>query len=122
MAETEAAGHRTWPLVRRLVGGFLRAPLRRRAAAFFAMAVMAGATAFNAWLTEPMLDRVFVARDETLLFVIPAGVVVLAFVKGVANYFQAVLMTTAGQRVVADIQLSLFARLMRADLAFYHAH
>ncbi len=122
MAETEAAGHRTWPLVRRLVGDFLRPHLGRMAVAFFAMAVMAGATAFNAWLTEPMLDRVFVARDERLLFVIPAVVVVLAFVKGVANYFQAVLMTTAGQRVVADIQLSLFARLMRADLAFYHAH
>jgi len=121
MAETAAAVHRTWPLVRRLVGDFLRPHLPRMAVAFLAMAVMAGATAFNAWLTEPMLDRVFVARDETLLFVIPVVVVALAFIKGVANYFQAVLMTTVGQRVVADIQLSLFARLMRADLAFFHA-
>ena len=31
-------------------------------------------------------------------------------------------MTTVGQRVVADIQLSLFARLMRADLAYFHAN
>ncbi|HZT52332.1 MAG TPA: ABC transporter transmembrane domain-containing protein, partial [Stellaceae bacterium] len=37
-------------------------------------------------------------------------------------YAQAVLMTTVGQRVVADIQLKLFARLMRADLAFFHAN
>jgi len=31
-------------------------------------------------------------------------------------------MTRVGQRIVADIQLSLFARLMRADLAFFHAN
>ncbi len=71
---------------------------------------MAAATAANAWLMQPMLDRVFVARDERLLLVIPAAVIVLAFVKGIANYVQAVLMTTVGQRVVADIQLALFAR------------
>ncbi len=31
-------------------------------------------------------------------------------------------MTTIGQRIVADIQLKLFARLMRADLAYFHAN
>jgi ATP-binding cassette, subfamily B, bacterial MsbA len=114
--------HRTVPLVRRLAGEFLRPHLPRMALAFLAMALMAGATAANAWLMEPMLDRVFVMRDERLLLIIPVAVIFLAFVKGIANYAQAVLMTTVGQRVVADIQLALFGRLMRADLAFFHAH
>jgi ATP-binding cassette, subfamily B, bacterial MsbA len=86
------------------------------------MGLMAGATAANAWLMQPMLDRVFVAHDERLLLVIPLAVIVLALVKGVSNYWQAVLMTTVGQRVVADIQLTLFARLMRADIAYFHAN
>jgi subfamily B ATP-binding cassette protein MsbA len=114
--------HRTWHLVRRLVGEFLRPHLGRMALSFLAMAIVAGATAANAWLMEPMLDRVFVARDERLLLVIPVAVIVLALLKGGANYVQSVLMTTVGQRVVADIQLKLFARLMRADLAFFHAN
>jgi subfamily B ATP-binding cassette protein MsbA len=46
----------------------------------------------------------------------------LAFLKGVAAYGQAVLMTTIGQRIVADIQRGLFARLMRADLTYFHAN
>ncbi len=114
--------HRTVPLVRRLVAKFLRPHLPRMILAFLAMGAMAAATAANAWLMEPMLDRVFVARDERLLFIIPVAVIALAFVKGCANYVQAVLMTTVGQRVVADIQLALFGRLMRADLAFFHAN
>src|SRR5258708_36657845 len=31
-------------------------------------------------------------------------------------------MTNVGQRVIADVQTSLFARLMHADLAFFHAN
>ncbi|MDE2228009.1 MAG: ATP-binding cassette domain-containing protein [Alphaproteobacteria bacterium] len=86
------------------------------------MGLMAGATATNAWLMQPMLDRVFVAHDARLLLVIPAAIVVLAFIKGFANYGQTVLMTGVGQRVVGDVQAALFARIMRADLAFFHAN
>jgi len=127
-AEGESTGsvaefsHRTGPLVRRLVAQFLRPNLVRMGFALAAMAVSAAATAANAWLMQPMLDRVFVDRDERLLVVIPVAIMTLALCKGVAGYFQAVLMTTIGQRVVSDIQLSLFARLMRADLAYFHAN
>jgi ATP-binding cassette, subfamily B, bacterial MsbA len=31
-------------------------------------------------------------------------------------------MTRVGQRVIADVQIALFARLMRADLAYFHAN
>ena len=115
-------GEKTLPLMRRLVRDFLWPHKNRMLLSFVGMAVMAGATAANAWLMQPMLDRVFVDKDERLLVVIPVAVIALAFVKGIANYAQAVLMTTVGQRVVADIQRALFARLMRADLAFFHAH
>ncbi|HZT50736.1 MAG TPA: hypothetical protein VFA22_02320, partial [Stellaceae bacterium] len=77
-----AARHRTRYLVRRLVGEFLRPRLGRMLLAFLAMAIVAGATAANAWLMQPMLDRVFVARDERLLLVIPVAVIALAIFKG----------------------------------------
>jgi subfamily B ATP-binding cassette protein MsbA len=108
--------------VRRLVVEFLRPHFGRMALALLAMGAVAAATAANAWLMQPMLDRVFVERDEHLLLIIPAAILVLAVVKGIANYAQAILMTTVGQRVVADVQLALFGRLMRADLAFFHAN
>jgi ATP-binding cassette, subfamily B, bacterial MsbA len=114
--------HDTLPLVRRLLRDFLRSYLGRVAVAFLCMAVVAGTTAANAWLMQPMLDRVFVDHDEKLLWVIPLAVVVLALAKGLAGYWQSVAMTTIGQRVVADIQLALFARLMRADIAYFHAN
>ena len=109
-------------LVRRLTGAFLRPYLGQIALALGAMIVVASATAANAWLMQPMLDKIFIARDGSLLWLVAVGVLVLAVVKGCASYTQAVLMTMVGQRVIADVQSSLFARLMRADLAFFHAN
>ena len=70
--------HRTFSLVRRLARDFLRPHAGRMALALAALGIMAGATAGNAWLMEPMLDRVFVRHDELLLWVIPVAVIVLA--------------------------------------------
>jgi subfamily B ATP-binding cassette protein MsbA len=109
-------------LMRRLTGVFLRPYLGQIALALAAMFVVAGTTAANAWLMQPMLDKIFIARDGTLLWVVAISVVALAVVKGFASYAQAVLMTMVGQHVIADVQTSLFARLMRADLAFFHAN
>jgi len=114
--------HRTVPLLRRLARDHIRQHWPRLLAAFGCMAVVAATTAANAWLMQPMLDRVFVAHDETLLYIIPIGIVVMAAAKGLADYGQAVLMMAVGQRIVANIQKALFARLMGADLALFHAN
>jgi subfamily B ATP-binding cassette protein MsbA len=86
------------------------------------MGVAAGSTAGRAWLMQPVLDRIFVAREGALLLLIAGGALALALVKGLADYGEAVLMTRVGQRVIADVQIALFSRLMRADLAYFHAH
>ena len=115
-------GGRSAALVWRLARDFMRPHVRRVLFAFLLMGLAAGGTAGRAWLMEPVLDRIFVAREGSLLLLIAGGALGLALVKGLADYGEAVLMTRVGQRVVADVQIALFARLMRADLAYFHAH
>src|SRR5205085_5668950 len=108
-------------LVRRLVHDFIRRHAGKIALAFLCMGVAAGSTALRAWLMEPVLDRIFIARDASLLLLLGTAALVLALVKGAADYGQTVLMTRVGQRVIADIQKACFARLIRADLAYFNA-
>ncbi|HLJ63884.1 MAG TPA: hypothetical protein VKT70_07255, partial [Stellaceae bacterium] len=51
--------HATRPLAARLMRETLRPYIGRMVLAFLCMAVVALSTAANAWLMEPMLDRVF---------------------------------------------------------------
>src|SRR5689334_17999111 len=115
-------GGRSVALVWRLAHDFMRPHAGRIAFAFLLMGLAAASTAGRAWLMEPVLDRIFVAREGTLLLLIASGAFALALIKGLADYGEAVLMTRVGQRVIADVQIALFARLMRADLAYFHAH
>ncbi len=115
-------GGRSAALVWRLARDFMRPHLRRILFAFLLMGLAAASTAGRAWLMEPVLDRIFVAREGSLLLLIAGGALALALVKGLADYGEAVLMTRVGQRVIADVQIALFARLMRADLSYFHAH
>ena len=113
---------RSSALVVRLARDFMRPHAKRLVLAFLLMGLAAASTAGRAWLMEPVLDRIFVAREGSLLLLIAGGALALAVVKGLADYGEAVLMTRVGQRVIADVQIALFARLMRADLAYFHAH
>ncbi len=107
-------------LVRRLVRTHVRKHWGRLAAAAVCMVVVAAATATNAWLIQPVLDEVFLNHDRTMLYLVPAAVVVVSVINGIANYGQATMMGVAGQRIVAEVQADMFAHLMRADLAYLH--
>ena len=69
-------GARSAALVWRLTRDFIRPHTARIAFAFILMAVAAGSTALRAWLMQPVLDRIFVGRDGSLLLLI-AGAALL---------------------------------------------
>ena len=109
-------------LVRRLVRDFIWRHWPRIALALLCMGLAGGSTALRAWLMEPVLDRIFIARDSSLLVLLAGAALVLALVKGVADYAQSIQMSRVGQRVITDVQGALFARLIRADLAYFNAN
>ncbi len=105
--------------MRRLVKERIRPHLSRLVIAIICMAIVAGVTAANAWLVKPVLDEVFEAKNAALLYLIPGAVLALALIKGAAGYLEAVQMEYVGQRMVADLQVGMFNRIIGADLAFF---
>src|SRR6516162_1574880 len=116
------SGGRSAALIWRLTRDFMRPHGRRVVLAFLLMGLAAGSTAGRAWLMQPVLDRIFVAHEGSLLLLIAGAALALVLAKGLADYGATVSMTRIGQRVIADVQIALFARLMRADLAYFHAN
>src|SRR5712691_10399692 len=115
-------GARSSVLIARLVRDFIWRHAHRIALAFVFMGIAGGSTALRAWLMEPVLDRIFIARDSSLLWLLGGAALGLALVKGISDYAETVLMSRVGLRVITDVQTAVFARLIRADLAYFTAN
>ena len=86
-------------------------------AALFCMAMVAASTAVTAWLMQPVIVRIFVERDRSMLWAIAGTVVATFLARSLANYGQDALIAKIGQRVIADLQSRLFRHLIRHDVA-----
>jgi subfamily B ATP-binding cassette protein MsbA len=95
-------------------------PYRSRFLAAFAcsglVALLSGA---YAWLAKPVLDDIFIQKDEQMLLVLPLALLGVATLKAVFSYGVGYLMAYVGNRVVADIRQELFQQLMRLSVGFH---
>jgi len=84
------------------------------------MVVVAAATATNAWLMQPVLDDIFINKNKDYIIIIPVVIFLIAFVKGIASYFQSVLMSFVGYKIVADLQKHMLTTLLKCDLSYFN--
>jgi subfamily B ATP-binding cassette protein MsbA len=111
----------TWPLVRRLLGDYMKKHTLRIVVALAFMAAAAVATVAMANFLKPIIDGALVPGGGMSPLYGLAGAILAVFaVKAVCSYTGDVLMNYIGHRTVADIQSEMYARLMRADLDHFH--
>ncbi len=110
----------TLKLIKRLVGVYLRPYFRMLSAAMAFMLFGAAMTAGFAVLMEPVMDKVLVGKNASLILPFGLAIALCFTLSGLATYAHTVLMNKLGQNIVSDIQRDLFARFMILDLAFFH--
>ena len=105
--------------IRRLAATWLAPRWGEVAGSIACAIVVAVATALALYLLDPVIKSVFGAhrpRFSEILWV-PAAIVSVGVIRGIAQVGQATLVNRVGHSIVGDIQLGLFSRLIRADLA-----
>ncbi len=106
-------------LIKRILKDYIYQHKIKLIISFFCMTVIAGATAANAYLMQPVLDEIFINKNQKLIYLIPLIVFLIAFSKGIASYFQSILMSFIGYKMVAQIQKNMFKNLMNCDLSYF---
>ncbi|KQZ26457.1 ABC transporter ATP-binding protein [Mesorhizobium sp. Root552] len=84
------------------------------------LAVMAATTGLAAWIMKPLVDDIFVHRMYERAPIICGSVILIFFVRGIANYGQAVTLAKIGNNVVARYQKRVFQHLMRLGVDFFN--
>jgi subfamily B ATP-binding cassette protein MsbA len=107
-----------WRLYCRLLT-YLKPHKGRMSASIAAMLGVSAITALLAYLVKPVLDDVFFAKQEHMLYLLPLLVVVLYLVKGAMSYTHNYQMSYIGNATVTRLRDELFASLQRQPLSFF---
>ena len=83
-------------------------------AAFFSILV-AGSTSSIAWLLDPAIKKLFIERDQSLIFLIPFLIIIAFATKGFSLYFAKITMISVGEEVKKKLQFDMTRSLIKAD-------
>ncbi|MGE0563831.1 MAG: ABC transporter ATP-binding protein [Pseudolabrys sp.] len=108
-------------VIRRLVSEQGLVHWKKYLTAFALMAVAAGCTALSAYLIGQVVNAAYVSRSFPSVLWLGIACVVLFAAKGLATYGHAVILARIGNRIVANNQRRVFAKLLTENIAFFSA-
>ena len=103
-------------LLNRLWYDWLRQHLPHIVCTVLLMIVVAATSAAYPKLIELAIDMLSRADPKTLTL-LPASIILITFIRGIASYGQSVMNQSVTLRVIAELQKAMFARLMNSDIA-----
>lgn len=106
-------------IIPRLVRTDGRRHARKYAFAFLMMFLVAAATGLTAYLMKDVINKIFVDRNYTAVWLLGGTLIGLYLVKGFAGYLQAVTLARIGNKIIADYQKRLFDNLLAQGIPFF---
>jgi ATP-binding cassette, subfamily B, bacterial MsbA len=105
-------------MIRRLFADHARSHIAAYLISVLLMAVAAAATALSAFLLKPVLNYMSAPDGFAELKLLSLAIACLFLLRGAATYGYLVLLARTGNRIVANVQMRLFAHLIYQDLRF----
>ncbi len=81
---------------------------------FFSILV-AGSTSAIAWLLDPAIKKIFIEKDQSLIFLIPLMIIIAFTTKGLSLYFAKATMISVGEEIKKSLQLDMVKSLIITD-------
>ena len=102
-------------IYKRLYKDYSKKYLNKILISVFFGVLVAVSTSAIAWLLDPAIKKIFVEKDQTLIFVIPLLIVIAFTVKGFALYFAKAIMIRVAEEIKKILQSQMVKSLINAD-------
>ena len=76
---------------------------------------VAGSTSAIAWLLDPAIKKLFIEKDQTLIFIIPILIVIAFTTKGFSLYLAKSTMISVGEEIKNKLQFNMVNSLIKTD-------
>ena len=87
--------------------------------AFIGMLLVSISTAATAYLVKPVLDKIFIQKNETMLYILPVAIILAYFFKGVGAVLQQYYISYIGEDIVRQIRDKFLSYILSLDLDFF---
>ena len=102
-------------IYKRLYKDYSKKYLNKIIISLFFSILVAGSTSAIAWLLDPAIKKIFIDRDETLIYTIPILIVLAFSAKGISLYIAKATMISVGEEVKKKLQFDMTKSLINAD-------
>ena len=105
-------------LLKRLYKDYTKKYLNKIFLALLFSVILAASTSSIAYLLDPAIEKIFLNKDRTLIYIIPFFIVIAFVGKGLSLYGAKVIMIRISEEVKKSLQLDMMKALIKADTAF----
>ena len=86
-------------------------------AVFFSI-IVASSTSAIAWLLDPAIKKLFIEKDQKLIFIIPIAIIVSFATKGVSLYYAKTILIGVAEEVKKILQFEILSSFIKADTKY----
>ena len=105
-------------IIKRLYKDYTSKHLKKIIIAVVFSFLVAGSTSGIAYLLDPAIEKIFIEKDKTLIYLIPILIIVAFFTKGMSLYLAKIIMISVSQELKADVQKDMLKSLISSDTGF----
>jgi len=102
-------------IIKRLYSDYTKKFLPKILLSVFFSLIVAASTASIAWLLDPAIKKIFIDKDQSLIYLIPLAIILAFSLKGASLYFAKTILIKVGQEITKLIQLKIMKSLIKAD-------
>jgi len=102
-------------VIKRLFFDYTKKHIKKILLSIFFALLVAGSTSGIAYLLDPAIKKIFIEKDQSLILIIPALIVIAFTTKGLSLYLAKVLMIGVAEEVRKDLQCDMLNNLISAD-------
>ncbi len=108
-------------ILKRLYKDYTSKFLKKILLAVFFSIIVATSTSAIAWLLDPAIKKLFIEKDQKLIFIIPLAIIISFAAKGISLYFAKVILVGVAEEVKKILQFEMLSSFIKADTLYIDA-
>ena len=101
--------------LKRLYNEYTKVYLKNIIVSVFFSIIVAGSTSAIAWLLDPAIKKIFIEKDQTLIYIIPLAIIISFTLKGVSLYLAKTILIKVANNVMKTMQFQVVQSIINSD-------